>query len=687
MKFGERFIDNYQYLEKFNSPQVVKWINSENDLTENTLSLINQRPQIYNKLIRYITVDQSISGIVARGAKYFYYISNRFGDDRALAFREGPQALDQVIFNPNSRECSCSQASIDWFSVSNDGHYVAYGISYFGSEQSELRIYDTERKTNLSEKIEGTSESIVSWRDDNQSFFYLKLHAQRFIIRKNQIRSEASFLHFVGRNVSGIGDPLIFSQDSIKSGAIDARQASYIRTFAGSPLLIGVSSPNMERIGNGFFLTRFSDRENRHNWREIARPHDNVIALSVSGNKIFFATSSVHAPMSVFVSNTSSPDISHAKFLFRASGNFFTKIIFSKKYIFLFNLSPGKNFVSIYSHRGKIISSLALPYFGTVNNLSEEPQNSQILFSLENWITSPELFSISENNGKFSINEIKIFSKSKVNFDDIQAHEETYRSADGTNVPVSIIEKATDQLNGKNPLLLIGYGSYGESITPEFHQAWRAWLDYGGIIAIAHVRGGGELGERWHEAGMLGNKPNSIADFIECARYLISKKYTSKEYLVASGASAGGILLGGALRIQPSLFKVVLDKAGFSDTVRIAHDPNGPPNFGEFGSPYTASGFHNLLAISSYSKIENHTPYPAAIFLVGTHDSRVAPWQSLKMAARLQAASSSSNPVLLRVDSLSGHSSKSSVFRARELADAWSFALWQVGQFDTIRIP
>ncbi len=261
-------------------------------------------------------------------------------------------------------------------------------------------------------------------------------------------------------------------------------------------------------------------------------------------------------------------------------------------------------------------------------------------------------------------------------------------SYDGTLIPLSIVHKKGIDLDGSHPTILRGYGAYGLLLEPVFDPTSVAWVEHGGVLAIAHIRGGGEYGEDWHRAGFKLTKTNTIFDFIACAQYLVDAHYTSPSYLAANGASAGGVTVGGALTWRPDLFGVILDQVGISDTLRVETQRNGPPNIVEFGSVATPAGFHGLYAMGAYVHVHDGTSYPAAMFLTGANDPRVSPSQMLKMAARVQAATASHRPVLLRIDYDAGHGIGSTTSqREITLADMWSFALWQMGdpQFQPVQ--
>jgi prolyl oligopeptidase len=250
-------------------------------------------------------------------------------------------------------------------------------------------------------------------------------------------------------------------------------------------------------------------------------------------------------------------------------------------------------------------------------------------------------------------------------------------------VPLTIIHRKGLTLDGNNPTLISGYGSYGFGSNVNFNPVDLAWFERGGVRAIAHVRGGGEHGKQWHLAGQKLNKPNTWKDFIACAHYLIDNKYTSKEKIAGQGGSAGGILIGRAITERPDLFAAALLNVGALDAVRFETTMNGPPNVPEFGSVKTEDGFKGLYAMSAYHHVKDGEKYPAVMLTHGVNDPRVDPWMSAKMCARLQAASTSGKPVLFRVDYVAGHGIGSTRTQQEQLtADQWGFLLWQMGDAD-----
>jgi prolyl oligopeptidase len=254
------------------------------------------------------------------------------------------------------------------------------------------------------------------------------------------------------------------------------------------------------------------------------------------------------------------------------------------------------------------------------------------------------------------------------------------KSHDGVLVPLSIIYKVDIELDGSHPTLIRGYGSYGLSRGVRFNPLNIAWLERGGVLAVAHVRGGGECGKEWHLAGQKLNKPNTWKDFIACAEYLIEEGYTSPDRIAGQGGSAGGITIGRAITDRPDLFAAALINVGALDAIRFETTTNGVPNIPEFGTVKEKDGFRGLLEMSSYHHVKDGVEYPAVMLLHGMNDPRVEPWESAKMAARLQAATASNKPILFRVEYGSGHGIGSTRDQdLAETADEWAFLLWQFG--------
>jgi len=324
------------------------------------------------------------------------------------------------------------------------------------------------------------------------------------------------------------------------------------------------------------------------------------------------------------------------------------------------------------------VDRIAVPFDGSVY-IEADPRLPGALLSMSAWTKAFKVYAYDPKTNQVTDTKLQPVGP----YDDpvnVELVEVKARSYDGALIPLSIVHPKGMKLDGSNPTLISGYGAYGYSQDPFFFPAQLAWYERGGIWAVCHVRGGGEYGEEWHLAGKGPTKPNTWRDFIACAEYLVENKYTSPVHLAGQGASAGGILIGRAITERPDLFAAALDSVGMSDMVRVEAMANGIGSINEFGSTRTEDGFRALYAMSSYHHIKDQTLYPAVLLTAGINDPRVDPWQPAKMAARLQSATSSGKPVLLRVDYEGGHGVGDSEKQFQErYADEVSFLLWQFG--------
>jgi prolyl oligopeptidase len=327
-------------------------------------------------------------------------------------------------------------------------------------------------------------------------------------------------------------------------------------------------------------------------------------------------------------------------------------------------------------------TEVALPFEGTIEDRVTDPMRAGALIRLAGWTQAPAYYAVQPGNGKLA--RLTLQPPSRVDFSAIASTRIMVKSHDGVEVPVSIVYPRNVVHDGRAPLLLDAYGAYGISQEPHFSPSLLPWLERGGVFAVAHVRGGGELGEAWHDAGRLANKPNTWLDLIAAAEQLVRDKWTSPAHLAIIGGSAGGIAVGGAMAARPDLFHAVVSQVGVHDLLRYERTANGPSNIPEFGTVANESGFHTLYAMSSYHQLQDGVQYPAALFTTGFNDPRVDSWEPAKMAARLQAVNQgpggSGRPVLLRVDFAGGHGIGATKEQAIETsADVFAFLLWQIG--------
>ncbi|PCE23827.1 hypothetical protein BWP39_29545 [Paraburkholderia acidicola] len=680
--FGTPVVDPYRYMENLSDPEVQSWMKAQAAYTRKVIDSIPDRASLATHIQALMAGDLKRYAFTRRGDRLFYHVLEPGTNLPKLAYRDGVKGEEHILVDPAKLSTdSAHHFALDWYSPSWDGRYVAYGVSEGGSEKSVLHIVDLQTGSQLQESIDRTSDCVVSWRNDNKSFFYLRYpktgpDTPPALSEYNAV----TFLHVLGQHTDGEGDEAVFGRGVSASVDVPEGQATYVLLAPDSPYAVAVSNHNVDNNPNTFYVARLDQIHGAQTpWKKIATPEDGVTDVRLRGDRLYVLSEKGAPRFQILSTSLAHPDIAHANVVVPESENVLDAFDVASDGMYLGERSGATFQLRHVSFDGKDSQPIGLPFSGSVSDLTTDPRSPGLLFSLQGWVKAPR--ELSYTPGASAATDTGLVPPSKTESDDIEAHDEFATSYDGTRIPVSIIAKKGVTRDGTNPTIVYGYGSYGVSMDPSYRPAWQGWIDRGGIIAVAHMRGGGEYGDAWHRAGQKLTKINTMLDFIAAAQHMIDQRYTQSKYLAANSASAGGIVMGGAMEINPGLFRVILDDVGLSDALRFETEPNGPPNVPEMGSTSNEAGFHGLYAMSAYAHVHDGTPYPAVMFTTGANDPRVSPWHMLKMAARVQAATSSGRPVLLRIDYDAGHGIGSSVSqRANQLADEWSFALWQMGE-------
>ncbi|WP_116140372.1 prolyl oligopeptidase family serine peptidase [Trinickia diaoshuihuensis] len=679
--FGTPVVDNYRYMENLQDPEVQSWMKGQNDYTRRVLAGIPAREALAQRVETLMGGDLRRVTFTRRGHRLFYQTAAAGDNLLKLAYRDGVNGEEHVLVDPAKLSTdSARHFALDWYMPSWDGRYVAYGISEGGSEQSVLHVIDVQTGRQLAESIDRTSSCVVSWRSDNRSFFYLRYpKVGPDTPPALQEYNAVAHVHVLGQHENGDGDVAVFGRGVSPKVDVPEGQAAYVMVSPGSPYAVAVANHNMDNNPNTFYVARIADIHGADTpWRKIATPEDGVVDVQLRGDRLYALTGKDAPRFKVVSAPLAHPDLARAQAIVPEGANVIDSFELGADGIYLSERAGATFELHRTGFDGKSDTNIALPFAGAIHDLAVDSTLPGVMFALHSWTQSPRELAYAP--GAPAAADTGLIPPSKTEADDLQAQETFATSYDGTRVPVSIISKKDIKLDGTHPTIIYGYGSYGLSMDPSYQPAWRAWFEQGGVMTVVHMRGGGEYGDAWHRAGQKQWKINTMFDFLAGAHYMIDHGYTQRQYLVANGRSAGGIVMGGALTIDPGLFRVVLDDVGVSDTLRFETEPNGPPNVPEMGSTATEAGFHGVYSMSAYAHIHDGTPYPAVMFTTGANDPRVSPWHMLKMTARVQAATSSGRPVLLRVDYDAGHGIGSSVKQtADRYADEWAFSLWQTG--------
>jgi prolyl oligopeptidase len=676
--FGNIITDPYRWLEDLKSPATSDWMKAQNDYTRAILDRIPGREKLRARIAELDHAGVRVYGLQSFGGKWFYLKLTPSDDNAKLYFRDAASRNERLLVDAEALTANGVHYSIDYFSAAPNGKLVAVGISPGGSENSTLRVLDVASGHEVGPRIDRAQFGAVSWLPDNRSFFYNRLQKLAPAApRTDRYLNSRDYLHHVADNPDK--DVPVFGKGVSLAPAIDEPDIPFLNLPPGSKYVLGVIAHGVQNELTLYWANLKEVQNGAPSWHKLADVPDGVTGFDVHGEHAYLLTHHDASRFKVLRVDLSAGDLSGAELAIPPSDAVVTNVAAASDALYVQKLDGGLGRIWRLPFDGGAAAELQLPFEGAVQEMFVNPFEPGLFVRLAGWTHSPLLYHYEP--GSRSLADTKIIPPSPVDFSAISSQEVKVKANDGTLVPLSIIYPRNLKLDGSHLALLHGYGSYGITMDPYFDPTSLAWLERGGVVAMAHVRGGGEYGEDWHNAGRKATKKNTITDFIACAQYLIDQGYTSAQHLAGEGTSAGGITIGGAITERPDLFSAALDNVGMSDDLRAELQVNGPANIPEFGTVKNQEGYENLLAISAYHRVKDHTSYPAVLLTTGVNDPRVDPWQMNKMTARLQAATSSGKPVLLRVDYDAGHGGIDAT-RSQHIAlltDQFSFLLWQLG--------
>ena len=677
--WGQKVGDPYQWMEDEKSPDFQSWMKAQNGHARKVLARLPGRDALKERIATLSNAGTVVYQVMTAGPSYFYLKLAPGDDNPKLYVRDGLKGAERLLVDPDKLGTPGVHYSINYFVPSPDGALLAYGTSAGGSENATLGLIDVANAKPLAEQISRVRFGVTAWAPDGKSFYYSRLAAPvDGAPPGDKYKKAMIYRHVLGRQPDGEGDEAELGFGLSPAVPVAADELPLLVRSDASPYVLAIVQ---KFVKNEFsvYAAPYSRLDGAKTpWRKVADESDAVTDVSAHGGTLYLLTHKGAPTFRVVSTPLDQPDMAQATPVLAQSKAVLQHLAVAQDALYVQGQEGGIGGVWRVAFGKPVAEAVALPYQGAIGEFSVDPNRPGALLKLTSW-TKPQLwYHYDPATGKASDTGLRPLSP--VDYSGITSVEVKARSADGTMVPLSIVYRRNLKHDGSNPTLLVGYGSYGISLDPGFNPALLAWLERGGVYAVAHVRGGGEYGEDWHLAGQKANKPNTIADFIGCAQYLIDQKYTSSARIAGQGGSAGGITVGGALTQRPKLFAAIIDNVGVSDNLRIELSPNGPPNIPEFGSVKTEQGFKDLYAMSAYHHVVEGTDYPAVLLTTGIHDPRVDSWQMAKMAARLQAATRSGKPILLRVDYDAGHGIGSTKTQTiDETADEWSFLLWQFG--------
>ena len=677
--FGVKVVDPYRWLENTSDPEVVAWMKAQNDYTRAVLAKIPGRDKLLERIKELDNAGDVVSGLQVWGGHYFYYKTAPGSDNRKLYVRDSASAPERLLLDPEKMTTAGgTHYSIDYFQPSLDGKYVAYGVSPGGSEESVLYVLESASGKVLSDKIDRAEFASPSWLPDGKSFFYTR--AQKLgpdSPPSAKYQKLKVYRHTLGDDPDK--EPLAFGYEANPNVKVTEDDFPSVNYSPGAPqYLVALVIHGVKREFDIYATPADANIGAKTAWKKVADESDDVTGLDVHGDQIYLVSHKDASRFKVLRTSLGAPDLAHATEVVPAGEAVVVSISAAENALYVQDLDGGIGRLRKLDYKDRKIQALPLPFEGAIQGLVTNPTEPGAWLELTSWTKSPLWYELNARSGK--VTDTGLVAPSPVDFSEIESEEVKAKSADGTMVPLSIIHRKGLALDGSHPTWLEGYGAYGITLDPGFHPTWLAFLEQGGVFAVAHVRGGGEYGEDWHLGGQKLTKQHTIDDFLAGGQYLIEHKYTSPAHLAGEGTSAGGITIGGAITQRPEMFGAALIRVGDSDSLRSELMASGPANIPEFGTVKDPDGFKALYAMDAYQHVKPDTAYPAILLTTGVNDPRVAPWQAAKMTARLQASTSSGKPVLLRVDYDAGHgigSTKSQ--RDSELADEMAFLFWQLG--------
>lgn len=676
--FKTKVTDPYRWLEKTSDPEVVAWMKAQNDYARGVLAKIPGRDQLAERIKGLDNAGSVVSGLQVWGGRYFYYRTDPGADNRQLYVRDSLEMAERMLVDPEKLTTADGKHfSIDYFQPSLDGKYVAYGISQGGSEESVLRVMETATGKLLSDSIDRAEFASPTWLADG-SLLYTR--AQKLgpdappTAKYQKLRC---YRHVLGADPET--EPQVFGFEGPAGVKVLDDDFSSVAYSPGAPkYLLGLVVHGVKREVDLYVTRLDGELSTKTVWTKAVDAGDAVTGFDVHGDDLFLLSHKDASRFKVLRTSLEHPELAKAATVVPASDVVVVNVASAADGLYLQDLDGGIGKLRRLAYEGGKIEAVKLPFDGAIQSLYTNPTMAGAWLELTSWTKSPLWYAL--DAGAMQLTDTKLVEPSPVDYSEIESEEVKAKSADGTMVPLSIVHMKGMKLDGSHPTWLEGYGAYGITLDPAFRPTLLAFFEKGGVFAVAHVRGGGEYGEDWHVAGMGLTKQHTIDDMLAGAKYLIDQKYTSPAHMAGEGTSAGGITIGGAITQRPDLFGAALIRVGDSDALRSETMASGPANIPEFGTVKDANGFKGLLAMDAYQHVKAKTAYPAVLLTTGANDPRVAPWQAAKMTARLQAATTSGKPVILRVDYDAGHGIGSTKSQNDELlADELAFLFWQLG--------
>jgi prolyl oligopeptidase len=657
---GTTVADPYRWLEDANSAQTRQWVDAQNAVTQAYLGQIPQRAAIRQRLTKLWNYER-YSVPSKEGGRYFYSRNDGLQNQSVLYTMKNLGDSPRMLLDPNTLALDGTVA-LAGVEVSPDGKLLAYGTAASGSDWNEWKVRDIETGKDLDDHLKWVKFSQTAWTKDGKGFFYSRYDEPEEATKLAGVNYfQKLYFHKIGTPQSA--DILVYDRPDEKEWGFGART-----TDDGKYLLITA--------------TKGTAHKYRVFIKDLTKPDSKVLPLIDNfdaaydfidnvGSIFYFSTDRKAPRQRIVAIDVDKPAESHWKEIIAQSADTLSNAHIIGNRLITEYLKDARSVVRVHDLNGKLVREIALPGIGSVSGFTGKRGDTETFFSFTGFTTPTTIYRLDMKSGKTSV-----FRQPKVDFDPnaYETRQQFFTSRDGTRVPMFIVSKKGLKLDGNNPTYLYGYGGFNISMTPGFSPANLAWMEMGGVYVVANLRGGGEYGESWHQAGTKLQKQNVFDDFIGAAEWLVANKVTQPAKLAIGGGSNGGLLVGAAMTQRPDLFGAAIPMVGVMDMLRFHKFTIGWAWTSDYGSADNPDEFKALVKYSPLHNLKAGTRYPATMVTTADHDDRVVPAHSFKFAATAQAAQAGCNPIIIRIDTKAGHGAgKPTAKQIEEVADRWGF--------------
>ena len=677
--FGVEVHDPYRALEDVGNAEVAAWMKAQAGHAAAVLAGIPGRGALRDEIARRGDAAPARVFDVRRSGTHVYY-QKRLASENIpkLYVRDGFAGRERLLVDPESiRDPGGKHSSLDYYAPSPDNRHVATGISPAGSEASVLRILDVATGRPLADTIDRAQYASPSWLPDGRLVYSRLQKLAAGAPPTDKYQNQRVYVHRLGDDPER--DTPLFGAGVSPLVAIDPVELVAVVCPPGSRWTVAVAINGVQRELRIWVAPAAAIDGARTPWTRVAERADEVTDFAVLGDHLYLLSHKGASRFKVLRTPLANPDVARAEIVVAPGNAVVNGIAAARDAVYVRKMNAGASELWRLPAGSRAARRVALPHVGDIETMSADLRRRDVVFDLGGWTRAGAIYVYDPSTRK--VVDTKLQPQGPYDAPaGLVSREVMVAARDGTLVPLSLVHRRGLELDGANPTIVYGYGAYGIPMTPSFRPTWLPWFDRGGVLAVAHVRGGGEFGEDWYKSGYKATKPNTWRDAIACAEWLVENRYTSPSKLSIMGGSAGGILVGRAITERPDLFGAAVAQVPVADMIRSETSANGVPNIPEFGSVTTEEGFRALLAMSPYHWVRDGVKYPAVLLTTGINDPRVDAWEPAKLAARLQAASASGKPVLLRIDYDAGHGFGTTKQQAYdERADTFAFLFREAG--------